>query len=250
MQRSAGLTATKPKLWLMKADDGMSSFKCTSDINDVRLSCECSCLDCKATYNAYIDEKAMTKVLQQRLDESIMENSYMIEQIKAMEDRYNAKIEELQNEVADKQRKMDFINAQLETERRLRMEEIYKLEFQKDENEKQATELRNTRKELVIAINALPELEHENNLLKQKVQHNESTISRINDDIEQYNYELAKMEDANTRLRMRLHDTDVQITHLKVNSKSSNNHTSSNLLLRPIKSMRTTNVPMSRSLAM
>ena len=245
MQRiksSSSQAATKPKMWLMKVDDSVAN-----DSNDVRPSCDCTCTYCKATYDSYIDEKAMTKVLRLRLDESQSESSFVIEQVKAMEDKYNARIEELEGELADKSRKMDFINAQLETERRLRMEEMYKLEFQKDENEKQGKELKSTRNELIKAINALPELEHENKLLKQRVEYNEATILQLNTEMQQYNYELAKMEDANTRLRLRLHDSDTQITQLRISSGSLSSHGSSSLQLKPIKSMRTTSVPINRS---
>jgi len=239
--------AVKPKMWLMKVDD--SEANTNIDSNDIRPSCECTCSYCKITYDAYIDEKAMTKVLQQRLDESQNESSFMIEQVKAMEDKYNTRIEELESELADKIRKMDFINAQLETERRLRMEEMYKLEFQKDENDKQGKELKSTRNELINAINALPELEHENKLLKQKVEYTEVTILRLNTEMKQYNYELAKMEDANTRLRLRLHDSDTQINQFRMNNSSLNSHGNSSLQLKPIKSLRTTSVPINRSFA-
>ena len=245
----------KPKMWLMKADidNGIAAFKSTSDVNEVRLSCDCTCPDCKMTFNSYIDEKAMTKVLQERLDENQAESTFMIGQVKLMEDKYNARIEELEKSVSEKLRKIEFITAQLETERRLRMEEIYKLEFQKEESATQAKELREVRQLLVNATNALPNLERENKILKERIERNNDTIAQMDAELHQYSYELTKLEDANTRLRLRLNDSDVQIDQYRLNSDSNNMGSSSKSgasntqMLRPIKTLRTSNQPISRS---
>lgn len=241
-------------MWLMKADinSGIAAFQSTSDVNAIQLSCDCTCPDCKSIYNAYIDEKAMTKVLQSRLDESDAESTIMIEQVKNMEDEFNARIEELEKSVNEKLRKIESINTQLETERRLRMEEIYKLEFQKEESAKQTTELREVRQMLTNATNALPNLEFENRILKERIDRNNDTIAKMHTELHQYSYELTKLEDANTRLRLRLNDSDVQMDQYRLSSMShtigyGKTGTSNTQLLKPIKTLRTSNQPISRS---
>lgn len=237
---SAPTCAVRPKLWLMRADidNGIATFKSTSNVDDIRLSCDCTCQDCKAMYNSYIDEKSMTKVLQERLDDNQVENAFMIEQVQLMENKYNAQIEELQQMVDDKQRKIGSINAQLETERKLRMEDMYKLEFQKEENTTQAKELREIRQLLNNAHNALPNLEYENKLLKQRAKQNEDTIAKMDAELHQYSYELAKLEDTNTRLRVRLHSADMQVDQYRLDNSMLSGQGGNAQALRPIKTLR------------
>ena len=221
----------KPKMWLMKADDGTTAFKASANINDIRLSCDCTCPDCKATYNAYLVEKSMCKLLQERVDENEIESALMIEQVKSMETQYTLSIQELEASIRLKQQQVESIQGQLEMERKLRMEDIYKLEFEKEDNSKQAAEIRSLRAELKEALQNFPNLELENKVLKYRCESNSDTINKMDAELQQYSYELTKLEDTNTRLRLKLSDSDTQINNSRIKSIAMNQAGGTNNLL-------------------
>lgn len=230
---------SKSKLWVVKPAGALSNSPLGKSTNVVCLTCSCQSSECRAIYDAYMEEKAMVKVLQERLAEYSTERSFIVEQVLKQENEHAAKLAELELCMSEQWTKIDGLNKSLENERRLRMEDVYKMEFLKQDNYRLMTENKETRQHHINAVNALPELEKENKLLKQSLLLNKETISKMNDELQQYDYELSKLEDANTRLRLRVSHSDEQIDSIRLSSmKSLGSSQASNLPpLRSVKSM-------------
>jgi hypothetical protein len=211
--------AIKPapkKLWVVKGNDGVADFKESGDISDIRLRCDCTCPDCKETYNAYLEEKAMVKVLQAQAADNENERRFVIAQVDELELQHKFEREDNAKNVQRLQATVDSLNKSLENERKLRIEEVYKLEFQKKETVRVEGEVAELRKQLMDALNALPDLQLENATLKQRVDLNKNSILQMSAELERYNYELARMEDLNTRLRLRLSEADTKLGKIMV----------------------------------
>lgn len=153
----------------------------------------------------------MVKVLQAQIAENDKERKLVIEQVGELEEQHTTEKHAWSTENAVLQNKIDELSKALEHERKLRMEEVYKLEFQKKETARVEAEVVSLRKQLADAIQALPNLEKENELLKRRVEADKATISKMNAELGQYNYELATMENLNTRLRLRLNEADTKL---------------------------------------
>ena len=230
---SKKIPSTGKKLWLIKADDGIAGYKESGDLSDIKLSCDCKCLNCKDIYNSYLDEKSMTKVLQEQLDENATERKFVLEQVKLLENQHKITLQEKDKEIKEANAKIEFINQSPEHERKLRMEEVYKLEFQKQETVRVCKEVGELRQQLQEALNALPTTENENKLLKQRIDLNQITITKMSAELEQYNYELARLEDLNTRLRLRLNDSDTKLGNVMHNASVMGSRNSSLSSMKP-----------------
>jgi hypothetical protein len=224
--KKTGKTAPK-KLWVIKANDGVADFKESGDISDIRLRCDCTCPECKETYNAYLEEKAMVKMLQAQAADNENERRFVIAQVDELELQHKFERENSAKKVQDLQATVDSLNKSLENERKLRIEEVYKLEFQKKETARVEGEVAELRKQLIDALNALPDLQLENAALKQRADMNKTSILQMSAELERYNYELARMEDLNTRLRLRLSEADTKLGKVMARANSNSINTGS-----------------------
>lgn len=233
-----------PKLWVVRPNVGTVTGNTASTVTC--LPCNCPSADCKAIYDAYLEEKAMVKVLQDRLEDYSSERTFIVEQVAKSETEHTSKIKELETCISEQWAKLDGLNKALENERRLRMEDVYKLEFLKQENHRLIIENKETRQNHINAVNALPELENENKLLKQSLLLNKDTIEKMNGELQQYDYELSKLEGANTRLRLRVSQSDDQIDSMRQSSIQSL-FTSAKNNLPPIKTLKSASMASHRS---
>lgn len=242
--KSQKLSASSSKMWVVKPN-GPSDGNVISTVSST-CSCPSDSAECKAVFDAYIEEKAMVKILQDRLADYSSERGFIVEQVDKLENEHAAKIMELETCISEQWAKIDSLNKSLENERRLRMEDVYKMEFLKQENNRLMIENRETRQHHINAVNALPELENENRLLKQSLLMNKDTIEKMSGELQQYDYELSKYEDANTRLRLRVHDSHEQLDSMRLNSMQ-NSTVGSKSNLPPVRSMKSMSMVSQRA---
>ena len=192
-------------MWVVKGSNN------NRNPSDLRGSCNCSCPNCKANFNHYMDSIALIKVLQDRVNDDEKERSYMIEQVDLLEKQQKLILHQKEEDLKSLQECYNSLGKSIETERKLRIEEMYKLEFQKKEMARVEKEITELRKELAEAIEALPNLQKENKVLKERAELDQQTIARMSTEMEQYNYDLVLLEELNTRLRVRLSEAETKL---------------------------------------
>mmetsp|Transcript_17215 Transcript_17215/g.28870 ORF Transcript_17215/g.28870 Transcript_17215/m.28870 type:complete len:338 (+) Transcript_17215:49-1062(+) len=211
---------SNPSMWLLKGDNGIDTFRESGNINDVRMSCDCQCPDCKALYNAYLEEKALAKFLQQRVDEDKEDSAEMISQVKQMEEDHRHKIKAMKREAEALQGQVDAIQQQLDYERKVRMEDVYKLEFSKEENIVINSDVKDLQSQLSVAIQKLPLLQRENEILKGSVAAHTDTITKLCKQLKNCESELSRVDEINTSLRLRLNESDAQVEKYRLKNNS------------------------------
>ena len=133
---------------------------------------------------------------------------------KYKEDDYNffeMRIEDLQSMVEQGTTKISELKHTLDSERSLRMEELYKREFQKRETDKSIEEIKDLKSSLRKQSDELRLLIHENKLLKERERVNNTQQEAVNNDregaynqLQSYENQIARLEELNDLLRMRL----------------------------------------------
>jgi chromosome segregation ATPase len=213
VKQTTSAAPTKPKMWVVKkGKDGPETKAQTGSITDIiRRTCDCACQNCKDIYGSYIDAQAMVKILQDELADCDKLRQNFILEVSEMERRQMVLLQEKEDRTNTLESKVESLSKALENERQLRMEDVYRMEFQKKEAARTEEELRDVRKQWVEALAALPNTQNENKLLKMQLELQRGTIEKMNAELGSYNYELATLEDQNTRLRLRLSEADTKL---------------------------------------
>lgn len=203
--------------WVVKYKDPIDKIIETGVFNIKN----CENIECRALYSQYLKEKANVQVLKDCLEIEKNDSKAMILQVEQMENKYENKIEELVHKNDLFQKKINELQQNLEIERKLRMEDIYKIEFHKVESEELFRDNTILRKELTLESSKIPELEKEIYNLKNVLSIIQDKNKFMYSQLQVYEHEITKLDDINIRLRLRLNNSDDKISSILKNNSSS-----------------------------
>lgn len=203
--------------------------------------CDCSRQQCQDVFDAYATVKASTRSLQTELAELKKKQQHTSHEISDMERNHAVQLQDRDDQIASLLERVQSLSKSLEHERQLRMEDIFKLEFQKKETSRAETELAEIRRQWIDALAALPNLQSENKLLKRQVDSHMDTIEKLNAELRTRNYDVAMLEDRNTHLRVRLSETETKLAKV-LRSSATNARISSSMGLTagPLPALKST----------
>ena len=191
-------------LWITKAKTGTELFEQTGNIHDIKLSCDCPCSSCKDIYISYLEEKAMTGLLNDTLEMERKEFEVFVERIKELEQQRAADVQQKLDIIAVERLKCSELNEQLQYERQLRLQETYNSESDKQRimrleaeiNRLQRSVVEQSEDQAALAVKANAQAE----MLKRVNAVNESLAGRLR----VYEQQINDIEVANTQLRLKL----------------------------------------------
>ncbi|KAJ1412830.1 hypothetical protein B484DRAFT_402186 [Ochromonadaceae sp. CCMP2298] len=203
--------SSEPMLWLVKGDDGIESFQKTGDINEVRMSCDCKCPECKALYNSYLEETSYLRVMQQTVNEYKQEQMDTIALVTEMEQAQREEKKEMAGEYAALEVRLAFVERQLEHERGIRMADVYRLEFAQQDNSAFAEDASDLHRQLNVAVAKLPLLQRQNELLREGTERQQETVRALAEQLGRCEGEVRALDETNSWLRLRLNEADGQV---------------------------------------
>jgi hypothetical protein len=186
---------SQPKLWVVKPSKTSSAVS----VQDC-----CKNPNCAAIASLYADEKEVNNLLQSTLNrskESVEKNKT---ETKLLKDYFDSQIVEMKVELGRLKSENEKLKSTLQNEKKLRIEEFYKHQSEKDDNEKLKSEVNRLKEENLFAIECIPQLRLDISVLKERLVLSEDTILKLNEELLLYGYDLAKLEDQNSRLKMRI----------------------------------------------
>ena len=180
-----------------------------------KLSCGCSCFDCRSNYQAYWNEHSYAVELKKALQAEKDFMNETIEDIKDMERDHKKEIHDhlITLEVErDKSRKLQ---EQLDFEMKIRMEESHKRHLVEEDIKLTLEEKKTLNKTLYDASVELYALRAENDAMKRNVNDAYVARERVINQIKEYEQQISQYEAINGDLRSRLYDHEIENAKLK-----------------------------------
>jgi len=179
------------------------------------LNCGCECLDCRKTFTAYWEEKAVTQEMQISLEQEKIATKEILDEVGLLEKDLLSQIKELKMSLEAERGRCRRLEEDITTERKLRMDDVYRRERQDEETKAVRIEHRKTENHLISFQEEVDVSRKEISALKRANESLSTTKERLLRQMHEYESMLATLERSNGDLRTKAYRLDIENAKLK-----------------------------------
>jgi len=179
------------------------------------LNCGCSCLDCRKNFTAYWEEKAVTQEMQISLEQEKIATKEILDEVGLLEKDLMSQIKELKMTLEAERGRCRRLEEEITTERKLRMDDVYRRERQDEETKAVRIEQRKTESHLISFQEEVDVSRKDISALKRANESLSTTKERLLRQMQEYESMLATLERSNGDLRTKTYQLDIENAKLK-----------------------------------
>lgn len=206
-QKLIKLNEEADKLWKIKP----LTYEQMSDLPFP--DCGCDCRDCIGTFREHWIVKAKFTELRKALVREKQAMSETIEEVNEMELDYEKRLEDYRIELVVEREKNAQLSHDLDNERTLRIEDIYKADRQAKESDSVMEDMRGYRQQMKNMSMELEYLRDESEKMKDLLRRGETTKKDLVNQIKSYESQVNELERTNLELRGRAHKANVLLAN-------------------------------------
>ena len=175
--------------------------------------CGCECRECIGTFREHWIVKAKFTELRKALVREKQAMSETIEEVNEMELDYEKRLEDYRLELVVEREKNAQLSHDLDNERTLRIEDIYKADRQAKESDSVMEDMRGYRQQMKNMSMELKYLRDESEKMKNLLRRGETTKKDLVNQIKSYESQVNELERTNLELRGRAHKANILLAN-------------------------------------